>query len=108
MRLPIVTRHGGSVAKTPSHDQPPVPALRQRRLDQFRRHLAAADPMFVAPERPRDLALARRLLAMSTHYETLMDEARRDRALQWVGHTDRPLRALQCVACHNFTWLLKC
>jgi peptide/nickel transport system substrate-binding protein len=30
-------------------------------------HLAAADPMFVAPERPRDLALARRLLAEAGH-----------------------------------------
>ena len=30
-------------------------------------HLAAADPMFVAPERGRDLALARRLLAEAGH-----------------------------------------
>ncbi len=30
-------------------------------------HLAAADPMFVTPERPRDLALARRLLAEAGH-----------------------------------------
>jgi hypothetical protein len=25
-RLSVVTRHGGSVAKTPLHDQPPIPA----------------------------------------------------------------------------------
>jgi AraC-like DNA-binding protein len=39
-----------------------------------------------------DRTLGRRLQAAGTHFEQLLDEARRDRALHLVGHTTTPLR----------------